>query len=776
MPISVHSVLTPSCARLPRRYSERRPSSAFPTIGSSGSTPLHFAAANGHTHVVRLLLLHGAHADRADKHGVTPEMLAREGGRVETADVLRAWVRNKDSDLREREREAGGSGTGGSGSGSGMGALPGGGGALGAGGWGLGDGADDDDGRCDRKGSTGDGGGGGVGDAVRRRLNVKHSIDQALNTLKAAHAHAHHTPDAAAVSTSPVDDFAFHPDRAALAARRPSVPENDYPPYSNSPSPARRPRSAGQPPQSHSHSPAHPQPDDERPRAPSTASATAARKLGSKYSLRNLFKKAGDTPGSGNSAAHTPPPPEPLSPSPSPHPRPLPLPAGTGLLSLAPLRVAGDSSSSVSLAPQGDAHAPGRTRSGSGAVSVDEELGYGNGGNGGSAGRPSILRSHGRSSSGQAQSRAIRFDEAAPAPAAPPAACAGAGLVGRARSGVARALGGLERSLSPGRAQPRRDYSFGEEEGEGGEEGGGGIDEEEYGEEVGAATSRLAELQTESLHSHTQHRARGASFASSTCSLSPITSPDSASPEAEAAADFPFSINRPPPLDEQLLTVPAYFPDDGGGEKARERGRGDSVSSMSTDGSAGRPPLSWSSTTTASSAAGPAHGVGTRRAHVPGDIDIRSISSHAQAEALVLRAQRSILEMDIAAAGAGGGLPSPLREDEGGSGRSPLSARLAAYGETLALERRLKRVEEDRDAGAGAEEGRVGSSPTLVLFTRDVRRGGSPRVRDGKLLGGEAPSRTTNPSRARIRQPRRPNTSDSGQSLLCSRVVCWDTR
>jgi len=41
-----------------------------PIVGSSGSTPLHFAAANGHISVVRTLLLHGAHADRVEKHRV----------------------------------------------------------------------------------------------------------------------------------------------------------------------------------------------------------------------------------------------------------------------------------------------------------------------------------------------------------------------------------------------------------------------------------------------------------------------------------------------------------------------------------------------------------------------------------------------------------------------------------------------------------------------------------------------------------------------------------
>jgi ankyrin repeat protein len=61
---------------------------------------LHFAAANGHTNVVPTLLLHSAHTDRTDKHGVTPEMLAWENGKANTAEALRMWVENKVRDLR----------------------------------------------------------------------------------------------------------------------------------------------------------------------------------------------------------------------------------------------------------------------------------------------------------------------------------------------------------------------------------------------------------------------------------------------------------------------------------------------------------------------------------------------------------------------------------------------------------------------------------------------------------------------------------------------------
>jgi hypothetical protein len=145
--------------------------------------------------------------------------------------------------------------------------------------------------------------------------------------------------------------------------------------------------------------------------------------------------------------------------------------------------------------------------------------------------------------------------------------------------------------------------------------------------------------------------------------------------------------------------------------------------------------------------------LGTRRPHVPTDIDIRSISSHAQAEALVQRAQQDILEME--------GVPddnNPLS-----SGRSPLSAKLAAYGESLALERRLKRVEEGM-TGEDPRSVEDDELPVSVVFTRDIgRKSGSPRVRDIRVL--EAP-KSMNPSRSRIRQPRRPNTSDSGMFLL----------
>ena len=43
-------------------------------------TPLHLAAANGHDHVVRYLLAHGASPAAADRFGYKPEQDAARGG------------------------------------------------------------------------------------------------------------------------------------------------------------------------------------------------------------------------------------------------------------------------------------------------------------------------------------------------------------------------------------------------------------------------------------------------------------------------------------------------------------------------------------------------------------------------------------------------------------------------------------------------------------------------------------------------------------------------
>ncbi|KAG0045135.1 hypothetical protein BGZ83_009610 [Gryganskiella cystojenkinii] len=73
--------------RYPRKYSGERVVGAQ-TVGTTGSTPLHFAAANGCLQVVEILLRHGAIADLADKYGSTPSSVATARSHPEVASLL----------------------------------------------------------------------------------------------------------------------------------------------------------------------------------------------------------------------------------------------------------------------------------------------------------------------------------------------------------------------------------------------------------------------------------------------------------------------------------------------------------------------------------------------------------------------------------------------------------------------------------------------------------------------------------------------------------------
>ncbi|EJT49607.1 hypothetical protein A1Q1_01236 [Trichosporon asahii var. asahii CBS 2479] len=77
--------------RLPRRYSGDTKRSGAPAVGTAGSTPLHFAAANGHAQVVQILLASGAVPDKQDKNGLTPEDLAEMSGYNEVVHTIRVW-------------------------------------------------------------------------------------------------------------------------------------------------------------------------------------------------------------------------------------------------------------------------------------------------------------------------------------------------------------------------------------------------------------------------------------------------------------------------------------------------------------------------------------------------------------------------------------------------------------------------------------------------------------------------------------------------------------
>ncbi|GAA5954658.1 hypothetical protein JCM21900_006094 [Sporobolomyces salmonicolor] len=77
--------------RLPRRYSNERSKTSGLAVGTAGSTALHFAAANGHVPITKLLLSHGANPRTTEKYGLTPEAIALQGGHLEVADVFRSW-------------------------------------------------------------------------------------------------------------------------------------------------------------------------------------------------------------------------------------------------------------------------------------------------------------------------------------------------------------------------------------------------------------------------------------------------------------------------------------------------------------------------------------------------------------------------------------------------------------------------------------------------------------------------------------------------------------
>ncbi|KAJ7702943.1 hypothetical protein B0H14DRAFT_3029798, partial [Mycena olivaceomarginata] len=59
---------------------------------TSGSTPLHFAAANGHTNIVHTLLLRGAHASRPDKQWNHARDACPANGWDECAEILKTWI------------------------------------------------------------------------------------------------------------------------------------------------------------------------------------------------------------------------------------------------------------------------------------------------------------------------------------------------------------------------------------------------------------------------------------------------------------------------------------------------------------------------------------------------------------------------------------------------------------------------------------------------------------------------------------------------------------
>ena len=116
---------------------------------------------------------------------------------------------------------------------------------------------------------------------------------------------------------------------------------------------------------------------------------------------------------------------------------------------------------------------------------------------------------------------------------------------------------------------------------------------------------------------------------------------------------------------------------------------------------------------------------------------------HAQAEALVQCAQQPILAIEV--------------NNLHNLGRLPHSAKLAAYGKSLAMERWLKEVEQG-NTGADVEKKEVDGWNSSSAW--ELCKSSSPCMWDVRAL--DVPKWGMNPSRSHIRQPQRPSTSESG--------------
>lgn len=669
--------------RLPRRYSDRSRDGTAPIVGMSGSTPLHFAAANGHVTVVRTLLAHGAIPDRADKHGVTPELIARENGWIECAELLAECA----ASMRERERLE------------------------------RGDHTPDSDNAGKERGAQCHIE--HLENSLRKRLTFKRSVDHTLGVLRNGSAIPEVEPKSVFLHPNPSEQDQVKESESystpstvpGSSGRRPSLPHTEGEPVARaSYSPrSRRPRSAG-----------------------TGAEAAPPRKLHSKLSLLSLFRKS-NVDGSSSSVAsaseHTP-----RSPPPS---SPIPLASsptsGSIVLPISPRNYPVSLSSSPhdishveshrrrmesSASPQGArAHLSQPadpqnvlTRNNSGDRSMSSPStapGSGEEHSGdsfpitssGAPVRPGILRMHNRSSSSghstPAQTvsspRIIRFQSSTSSITS---------LGGRSRNPSGRGGQSIRpMNLSAG-SQREDDYD-------------GIPDTIEESPVVPPQPTPPIFVNTADDEDEPEEE-YGMPLDSTAFSSDPLHPLDSPS----ALPELPFSIKVPPPTDD-LAALSSTL---------ESRIRGDSISSVGTTGTTSTCPPSSSSETawsvgtpsTPHTLLGPGiasalgetdteNGLSRRKEPLLLDIDMSTISSPAQAEELVQRTRQSIMNMEQY-------LAENIRKGAG-TGRTPLSEKLAAYGESLALERRLKATNANESDEKNGTDGKRHGQPGRSLLS-----------------------------------------------------------
>ncbi|KAK7473001.1 putative ankyrin-repeat protein [Stygiomarasmius scandens] len=428
--------------------------------------------------------------------------------------------------------------------------------------------------------------------------------------------------------------------------------------------------------------------------------------------------------------------------------------------------------------------------------------------------RPGILRAHNRTSStGQSSGlRALRFDSASSTTSAtrnadvipPLRGCTSAGSLNRfhqrERRGSSRSPSRMRPSEVPtsetpdtrhlGHSAPATVTDF---------DTSPRNPEEE--EDDASIYGHPLPIEQSTLVPNTQVRNRGASFASTVSSLSPsLSATEPGDCSVNVNADFPFSINRPPPVPLEdsegsisgsgsHLQVPSV-------SQVDNRLRGDSISSTSTVDSVQNPDLSASGTTSGSggsmtattpigaleelpsmslpdtdvSGLRPEDGVAIvsineRRSHSPlPQINLDVVQSHAQAEALVQQKKQDIL----LAHSDGSGQAATV-------GYTPLSARLLALGESLELERELrkKKIEEESRSkiesvgrSSKVSEPDERESPTERNRPKRRKEPKRPHTSGGTSTAGGSADSTPNISVERVRPTH--HSSLSASAVECS--------